>query len=172
MIRVSAFKSLGGFKEDLIAGEAPALCVRLRAAKWRIWRLDDDMAYHDANIFHFRQLWRRALRSGYAYAQGAYLHGATDEKIRIWETRRAWLWGAFLPTAGILASLIFPPWGLVVWLVFPLQMFRQTLRGSGSLHGRTTVAFFKVVSRFPEALSQLKFWPDRLFQRRSLIIVY
>src|SRR5262249_36202743 len=39
MHRVSALASVGGYREDVIAAEEDELCVRLRAAKWRIWRL-------------------------------------------------------------------------------------------------------------------------------------
>ncbi len=40
MMRVAALRDVGGYREDLIAGEEPELCVRLRQAGWRIWRLD------------------------------------------------------------------------------------------------------------------------------------
>ena len=48
MIRVIAFDSAGGYRDDLIAGEDPELGVRLRAAGWHIWRLDAEMTLHDA----------------------------------------------------------------------------------------------------------------------------
>ena len=76
MMRVDAFDAAGGYREELIAGEEPELCVRLRGAGWRIWRLDRPMTLHDAAITDFTQWWRRTMRSGYAFAQGAYLHGA------------------------------------------------------------------------------------------------
>ena len=93
MMRAGALTAVSGFREDLIAGEEPELCVRLRAAGWRIWRLDADMALHDADMTRFSQWWTRAVRSGYASAQGAYLHGAGPERHQVWESRRAWLWG-------------------------------------------------------------------------------
>ena len=37
MMRVVAFNNAGRFRADLIAGEEPELCVRLRATGWRIW---------------------------------------------------------------------------------------------------------------------------------------
>ena len=61
-----------GFRDDLIAGEEPELCVSLRARGWRTWRLDAEMALHDAAMTHFAQWWRRATRAGYAFAQGAH----------------------------------------------------------------------------------------------------
>jgi glycosyltransferase involved in cell wall biosynthesis len=80
MMRTQAIDKAGGFREDLIAGEEPELCVRLRAAGWRIWRLDIPMATHDAAMTRFAQWWRRAARGGYAQAEGAALHSAPPER--------------------------------------------------------------------------------------------
>ena len=38
MMRISAVTAVGGYREDLIAGEEPELGVRLRLAGWRLWR--------------------------------------------------------------------------------------------------------------------------------------
>ena len=35
--RALALSSVGGYREDVIAAEEDELCVRLRAAHWRIW---------------------------------------------------------------------------------------------------------------------------------------
>ena len=59
MIRAEALKGVGGYREDVIAAEEDELCVRLRQANWRIWRLADEMALHDAAMLHFGQWWRR-----------------------------------------------------------------------------------------------------------------
>jgi GT2 family glycosyltransferase len=80
MMRVEALRAVGGYREDVIAGEEGELCFRLRSVGWRIWRLQADMALHDAAMTQFKQWWRRAVRGGYAFAQGAYLHGASKEK--------------------------------------------------------------------------------------------
>ena len=103
MMRTAALEAVGGFRDDLIAGEEPELCVRLRAKGWRIWRLDTEMALHDAAMTRFQQWWRRTMRTGYAFAQGAYLHGARPERHWIWESRRAWLWGS-VAAAGLLGD--------------------------------------------------------------------
>ena len=157
MIRTAALESVGGYRDDLIAGEEPELCIRLRAAGWRIWRLPSEMTLHDAAMTRFGQWWRRAVRAGYAFAQGANLHGAPPERHWVWESRRAWLWGVWLPLACLTASLILPPWGFAAWLIYPLQVLRQTARNSGSPRDRAMLAFFQVLARFPEGLGQLKF---------------
>src|ERR1700686_613653 len=47
MMRANALEDVRGYRDDLIAGEEPELCVRLRAAGWRIWRLKSEMTVHD-----------------------------------------------------------------------------------------------------------------------------
>ncbi len=172
MIRSEAFKHIGGYRDDLIAGEEPELCVRLRAAGWRIWRLDEEMTLHDAAMTRFNQWWRRSSRTGYAFAQGAYLHGAPPERHRVWESRRALLWGAFIPLSCLLLGLVCGPWGWAAWLVYPLQVSRQVLRNQGPLRERILRAGFQVIGRFPEAWGQMRFAHDRLLGRRTGLIEY
>ena len=130
LMRADAFEQVGGFRADVIAAEDTELCVRLRAAGWRIWRLDAEMTVHDAAITRFGQWWRRAVRAGYCFAQGAYLHGAPPERHFVWESRRAWLWGIWLPVACLGAVMAFGPWGWVTWLIYPLQMLRLMVRNA------------------------------------------
>jgi GT2 family glycosyltransferase len=172
MLRASALEAVGGYRHDLIAGEEPELCVRLRAAGWHIWRLDAEMTLHDAAMTRFSQWWRRAKRCGYAYANGAHLHGAAEERHWLWETRRAWLWGLWLPLLCLVCSLLLFPWGLAAWLIFPAQIARQSLRNPGSLAHSATLALFQMLARFAEAAGQMKFLRDRLAGRSGRIIEY
>jgi GT2 family glycosyltransferase len=172
MIRASALTAVGGYRDDVIAGEEPELCVRLRSAGWRIWRLENEMTLHDAAMTNFIQWWRRAVRAGYAFAQGAYLHGAPPERHFVWESQRAWIWGVWLPLACLAVGLIFPLWGWAAWSIYPLQVLRQTIRNAGSLRQRATLAFFQTLARFPEALGQIKFMRNRLSGRQAQLIEY
>ena len=65
-MRYEALSDANGFREDLIAGEEPELCLRLRQAGWEIWRLDVEMTLHDADMHRFGQWARRARRGGFA----------------------------------------------------------------------------------------------------------
>jgi glycosyltransferase involved in cell wall biosynthesis len=172
MMRIHAFNAVGGYRDDLIAGEEPELCVRLRAAGWRVFRLDARMALHDAAMLHFTQWWRRTLRNGYAYAQGAFLHGAPPEHHKVWESRRAWLWGIWLPLMCVMGGLAFAPWGWAGWLIYPLQLLHLTVRNHGPLSDRALLAFFQVLARFPEGLGQMMFMRDRLYGRQVHLIEY
>jgi len=172
LVRAAAFEQVGCYRAEMIAGEEPELCVRLRSAGWQIWRLDAEMSLHDAAMTHIGQWWRRAQRGGYAFAQGAYLHGQPPERHWVWESRRAWIWGVWLPLACLASGLIFGPWAWAVWLIYPLQMLRQTLRNSGPPRQKAVLAFFQVVSRFPEGVGEIKFVIDRLLRRQRGLIEY
>lgn len=155
MMRRAALRDVGGFRDDLIAGEEPELCLRLRQAGWHIHRIDAEMTWHEADIMRLSQWWRRARRAGHAFAEGAALHGASPEKHWVAERNRAILWGALLPLAILLASLLLTPWFLTLVLIYPLQVLRLAPR-----YGLAW-AFLTTLSRFPEAQGALGFLLSR-----------
>jgi cellulose synthase/poly-beta-1,6-N-acetylglucosamine synthase-like glycosyltransferase len=69
LIRREILQRLEGYDEGLIAGEEPELCWRIRALRYRIEHLDRPMVGHDLAITRAAQYWRRAVRTGYAYAE-------------------------------------------------------------------------------------------------------
>jgi GT2 family glycosyltransferase len=172
LMRIEAVQAVGGFREDLIAGEEPELCVRLRTAGGQVWRLPEEMTLHDAAMLRFGQWWKRAMRGGHAYAEGAWLHGAPPERHFVAETRRALLWGAALPLASLaLALLVHPAW-MALLLAFPLQLLRLAWRErAGGAAGRER-ALFLLLARLPEAQGALTFWVNRLRRRRAGLIEY
>ena len=170
MHRTSALDSVGGYREDVIAAEEDELCVRLRAANWRIWRLDRKMAIHDAAMAHFNQWWTRSLRTGYAFAQGADLHGALPERHFVWESRRALLWGISIPIACAVAAIAWSPIALLSLLIYPLQVLRLTASGTGHVGDRASLAFFQVLARFAEGFGVLRYRQDRFLKRHPTII--
>lgn len=157
MMRIAALAAVGGFRDDLIAGEEPELCVRLRAAGWRLWRLPIDMAWHDAAMTRFSQWWRRTVRSGFAFAQGAHLHGRPPERHWVRESRSAWFWGLVLPAGILLLAIFLGPHALWLALAYPAQVLRVFLRMSGPRRARAARAFFLVIGKFAEAIGQLRF---------------
>jgi GT2 family glycosyltransferase len=172
LMRVDAFMAVSGFRPELIAGEEPELCLRLRAAGWKIWRLPEEMTLHDAAMTRFGQWWRRSLRAGYAYAEGAYLHGLKPERHWLRESRRAWFWGLILPLTILVVSLLSGGWGLWLLLIYPLQTARLARRGSRSRRENWWQAVFLVLGKFPEMLGQAKFLLNRFAAGKALLIEY
>ncbi len=175
MMRVSAFQRAGGYREDLIAGEEPELCVRLRQAGGQIWRLPLEMTLHDAAMLRWSQWWKRTVRAGFAFAQGAAIHGAPPERHWVRESRSAWVWGLGLPVVLLVLSALSPwlgLWLIGLWLIYPLQVARLSLRGVGLPAARRARAVFLVLGKFAEAFGQLKFMAHRLAGRRASLIEY
>jgi GT2 family glycosyltransferase len=172
MMRIVPFEAEGGYRADLIAGEESELCVRLRSKGWQIWRLDDDMAYHDSAMTHFWQWWKRTLRTGYAFAEGAHLHGTPPEMHRVKESRRIWVWGLWIPVASVILTVWFGTLGLVILLIYPAQIFRLALRGTRSFSENWLCALFLVLCKFPEAIGQLKYFYNRLAGKAAHLIEY
>lgn len=172
LMRADAFAAVSGFRPDLIAGEEPELCVRLRATGWKVWRLLEDMTLHDAAMTRFGQWWQRTLRGGYAFAEGAFLHGAKPEQHWRRESRRAWFWGLGVPLATIIASLMLGWSGLLLLLVYPLQVVRLARRGDRSTRENWLRAFFLVLGKFPEMFGQVKFLLNRFGAGKTALIEY
>lgn len=165
LMRVAAVVEVGGYDSSLIAGEEPELCVRLRKAGWKVWRIDREMTLHDAAMTRIGQWWKRTRRGGHAFAEGAALHGAPPERHWVAEARRALLWGAVLPLAAVL-GLVLTPWAALLLLAYPLQVLRL------SRHlGRERAAFL-VLGKFPEAQGVLEYHLNRLRRRRAGLIEY
>lgn len=172
LMRTAALRQVGGYREDLIAGEEPELCVRLRAAGWKIWRLDAEMTLHDAAMTRFEQWWKRSERTGFAYAEGAHLHGAPPERHWVRERRSAWVWGGLLPLAiGVGAAVGGPLW-LLGGMIYPLQVLRLFVRGDGPARARLARAGFLVLGKFAEAAGQARFVLHRLSGTRGRLIEY
>jgi GT2 family glycosyltransferase len=172
MMRTEALRQVEGFRDDLVAGEEPELCVRLRARGWRVFRLDAEMTLHDAAMTRIGQWWQRNVRAGFAYAEGVRLHGAPPERHWVREWRRAWLWGALLPLAIVIAAAIFGPLALWGFAVYPLQVLRLAWKLRGLERGCWARAFFLVAGRFPEALGQAKSWLAHRRGQQAVLIEY
>jgi GT2 family glycosyltransferase len=168
LFRLGPLRAAGFYRSDLIAGEEPELCLRLRAAGWKIWRLDAEMTWHDADMHRFGQWWARSRRAGFAFAEGAALHGAPPERHWVAETRRAIIWGGVLPLVVLVSALISPALAVLVALVWPLQIVRIALRPDMDL----ARAVFLTLGKGAEAQGVADYWFGRLSGRRRGLIEY
>jgi GT2 family glycosyltransferase len=173
MVRVAAFRQAGGFTAGLIAGEEPELCLRLRRLGWGILRLERGMVLHDADMTRFVQWWRRALRAGWAYAEGASLHGADPERHWVRESRSILAWGLLLPVGALL--LAWPTRGLSLlllagWLALTWRIYRRAVRGGDAPRDARLLAGFTVLAKLPQAVGQLQFHISRAFGRGRRLV--
>jgi GT2 family glycosyltransferase len=174
LMRVAAFQQVGGYTESLIAGEEPELCLRLRQQGWRIMRIDQDMTWHDAQMLHFSQWWRRAIRGGHAYAEVSWLHRHEAERFWQRESRRIWVWGAGVPLLSLALLPIAHFWSGLLGLLYPLLMLKTY--GQTRRRCQWSLAFyyglFCTLAKFPELQGQLWFHINRLRGDRSALIEY
>jgi hypothetical protein len=175
MARIGALRQVGGFNPDFIAGEEPEMCVRLRREGWKVLRIRDEMAWHEAGMTRVSQWWRREVRGGYAVAEGAATHGHLPERHRRRELRRNWLWGLVMPAVIVAATALFGPkalWLLAAYLVVPLRTYRALRRRKMRPAAARLYALFCTLGKFPQMLGQLRYWRGRLLARPSLLIEY
>lgn len=137
LFRMQPFVTVGGFSAELIAGEEPDLCHRIRRAGWRIRRIDADMTVHDAAMTRFRQWWQRNRRSGYATAEALVRRGGDNP--RLWR--------------GVVSNVA---WSLpILWPLWPLLWARVCMR-DGPLE-----ASFITLGKLPHFQGQIDYWRSR-----------
>lgn len=158
MMRARVLADVGGFREDMVAGEEPELCQRIRQKGWKIRRLPVAMAWHDAAMLHFGQWWKRSKRAGFSYAQRIWLLGSMTERGLALQAVRTWLWAALVPLVVVLSIAMAGPAGLCLLLIYPIQILRMTRGMEQGFRVRLERAFFMMLGKFPELLGQLQFW--------------
>ena len=157
LVRVKAFDAVGGFRSRVMAGEEPELCIRLREAGWKIWRLDAEMTQHDAAMMRLDQWWIRAVRTGYGFAEVSRLHKRSPFRIWARAVQSAVFWGGLLPALIIVGSLIHPPF-LCAVLMYPLQVFRIALRRGVGFPCVWTYSVLTVLDKFAQLQGIIKFY--------------
>lgn len=150
LIRRAAFEQVKGYNPNVIAGEEPEMCVRLRAAGWEIWRVDAEMTLHDAAMTRFGQWWKRNVRAGHAYAENFWRHGAAPESFNRQNVVSNYVWGQPL-----------------AWPLWPLLWFKVYRRRKSKPY-----ATFVTLSKLPQAIGQLKFQWNRMTGKQAKIIEY
>ena len=80
LIRKHILETVNGYDESLVAGEDPDISYRVRQEGYKIYKLNAGMVHHDINMNTFRQYFKRAFRSGHAYAEIALRYITQKEK--------------------------------------------------------------------------------------------
>ncbi len=175
MYRTNIFRNVGGFNPTVLAAEDDEICLRIRRQNEKIFFLDAPMADHDTAMFHFHQWWRRATRTGYAYAQGAQMHGKQGERHFVQQLRSTFLWGAFIPLVTALTIPI--TFGLssvllTIYLVLLIRIYRKSTARGWSKSDAMIYSLFVVLAKFPQLVGVLKYHFRQILGLRKTIIEY
>jgi glycosyltransferase involved in cell wall biosynthesis len=170
LIRVQCLIEVDGYMDFFVAGEEPEMCYRLRQKAWKIYRLDEEMTLHDANITRFGQWWKRANRAGFAFALSAKEHGKGSEQFGVRSALRALIWSGLL--GCILLLSITEPVMLFALLIYPVQIMKMFLKQKDkSFYGFKSCAFL-MLSKLPEALGVLELMMKTFKKQDYTIIEY
>lgn len=180
LIRREILARLEGYDERLIAGEEPELCWRIRELGFRIEHLDRAMVGHDLAIKRAGQYWRRAMRTGYAYAEvSARFRGSAAP---LWErpARRNLIHGPLmliLTLGAIVLSVITVSLRpiMVASAILAALAIRTAVRARWKVPDRITLILFGLHShlgQIPIFLGQLKWRLDRWRNRIPDLIEY
>jgi GT2 family glycosyltransferase len=179
LFRLQPLSDAGGYNANIIAGEEPDLCFRLRAAGWRIRRLPAEMTRHDAAMARYGQWWRRTLRGGHAFAEDHFRHPEDRSWAR--QVRSFLIWGGIIPAIIVALAIlgIFAPMlsalALLLILLYPLQVARLAWRKwrGGAVPGFALAsAFFLTLGKFAQTAGWRRYHRNRKAARASTIIEY
>jgi glycosyltransferase involved in cell wall biosynthesis len=175
LVRARPLSDVGGYNPALIAGEDPDLAVRIRQRGWHILRIDAEMSVHDIAMTRFAQWWKRCDRAGFAFAQGAAMHGKPPERHCVRQVRSITFWGIVLPL--FIVCLAWPTRGasLALALVYPLHAIWITRRHQkmGMPDRKAWLwAWAAIIGRFPNTIGLLRYWCSHLSGSRQTLIEY
>jgi cellulose synthase/poly-beta-1,6-N-acetylglucosamine synthase-like glycosyltransferase len=180
LVRREALAEVDGYNEQLIAGEEPEMCRRMRKRGYRILHVAEPMTRHDLAMHSFRQYWRRSVRTGHAYAEVSSMYASTEDPFWTAESRRNVLRGLFwlaAPASASALSIVRRSW-------IPLGLFaagaiaigwRTAARASTKTRSPRLLGAYALHShlqQIPILLGQLHFWRQRRAGRRSGIMEY
>lgn len=180
LIRREVLERVDGFDERLIAGEEPEMCRRIRAIGFIILHLDRPMTGHDLAMTRFSQYWRRAIRTGYAYAEVSARFRNSDLPLWNKEARHNLAYGA-----GLLGMVIGVPLiSLAMRSTAPLAAAAAVLaalaiRTAIRVRSKTTdrgalfmYALHSQLVHLPLLVGQFKYLRDRLGGKTAELIEY
>ncbi len=174
MARAEAFRRAGGFDATVLAAEDDEFCLRVRRGGGKILRLPEFMGWHDMAMTRLGAWWRRAVRAGWAYAQGYALHGRGPERHFARQIRGIVAWGLALPAVAVLAA--WPTRGLSLLLAVAAyaalycKVRRRGLSRGWSAADARLYAGSIVLAKAPLAYGALKYAASRLLRRDAKLI--
>lgn len=175
LMRVAAVEEVGGYDPAVIAAEDDDLCVRLRGKGWTIRRIDAEMTLHDAAMTSVKQWWKRAERSGHAFAQVRDKHRGGPVPHFVREHRGVIVWGGVVPLVLLALTPLFG-FGLVLFVLaygyLAWRVARHT-RSRGYGNGDAwAYGLHCALAKFPQFVGLARYKLNRWRNRQSQIIEY
>ena len=181
-MRVEAIMQVQGYNDQLIAGEEPDLCLRMRLRGWKIRRISPEMTMHDAAILTFSAWWKRAKRAGHAYAEHVFIHKSMADPDWIRALASTTVWGLILPGSaifgiflGLFANLTWLLLPFAVVLIFLAQFSRLWARSrtqDQSNKSARNEALLLLIAKFAHCAGAAAFVTNIVRGRRSTLMEY
>ncbi|MGY6548009.1 MAG: glycosyltransferase [Roseinatronobacter sp.] len=171
MARTEAFAQTGGFRDTMIAGEDDDMFLRMRGLGWQTWSVKVPMCTHNAGLTRLKPWFQRMVRGGHSFAELGAQHPGTAVAAR----RRAVLWAAVFPLAGLVFALLWRPGLVLLAALYLAAILRQSLRfgkrglpPAQALHAASLI----MLSKFANLYGIGWYWLRRLRQSDAKIIEY
>ncbi|MCV6636244.1 glycosyltransferase [Candidatus Albibeggiatoa sp. nov. NOAA] len=180
VMRRDVLAEVNGYNPQLIAGEEPEMCQRIRAKGYEILHIDQAMTLHDLAITKWSQYWRRATRAGHAYAEVSNLLKNTDTPLWERDAKRNLIHSTVLISVallGVMGSVVLSS----IWpLLFSLGFFAAiSIRTAWKCRWKCidplSLFFYGVHSHFqqiPITVGQLSYYYLRWQGKRRGLIEY
>lgn len=173
--RIAAIREAGGWAPELIAGEEPDLCFRLRDKGWAFHRIPQEMVLHDIRMSSFRQYWRRSVRAGHAYMEVGWRRRNGSGRAWLRMVVSIFIYGLVLPLAFVASAVWFWPAAILVALLYVrllLSMYRRCIRIGRSPALAMSYALFTTVCKAAGTIGIAKYLMGCLTGSRTRIIEY
>jgi GT2 family glycosyltransferase len=175
-MRVAIVSEMGGYDPTLIAGEEIDLCLRLRKAGHRVWRLDADMVLHDVAMTRLSQWWRRQVRAGHAYAELAWRQRQYREAYWVRRLASILAWGLgplLLAGLGLLLHPLLVAASLMAYPILWLRVYRARSRGGDAPGDAALLALGITIGKLAQLQGVVGFvWKRRIFKGSHRLIEY
>lgn len=172
LVKSEAFLAAGGFNESIIAAEDDDFCLRVRSKGFSVYRIDEIMSYHDADMHSLKQWLKRAKRAGHGYANLNNLYKGYFQS----QVRRAVLWGGMYPAAFIISALALHPAALTATIAVALvQIFRTSHSHKcrlGSYKLASIYSCLLFISKPYELSGIIRYWKNKLTSKNHSLIEY
>jgi GT2 family glycosyltransferase len=174
-VKISLFKQINGFTENIISAEDDDFCIRARSNGYRVLRLDILMTFHDANITKIGQWYKRSKRGGHGYANINHLHGQAPEFYFRRELRSVVFWGGVFPALLVLSLFTHATLTFVLISIYLLFIVKTVVRKMiDGCSAKVSFAYGYLIysGKIAELLGILQYWKTHITSGQHKLIEY